>query len=151
MTRLPSPDWLGAPAAIPDVGAFMAARSRQADLIKPPGSLGRLEEVAVQLASLQGTSNPTANRIHITIFAADHGVVIEGVSPYPQTVTADMVRSFAEGGAAISNLARALGATLEVVDLGTVGDSGSVGGRVLRLPLGKGTCNLAVEAAMSEA
>ena len=151
MRRFASLDWLDAPVAIPDPDARLAARSRQADLIKPPGALGRLEEIAVHLASLQGTAHPSAERIHVTIFAADHGVVIEGVSAYPQSVTADMVRSFVEGGAAISNLARALGATLEVVDLGTVGDSDPVGDRVLRLSLGKGTCNLAVEAAMSEA
>lgn len=151
MTRPVSLDWLAAPATIPDLGARAAARSRQADLIKPPGALGRLEEIAVHLASLQGTPRPSAERVHITIFAADHGVAVEGVSPYPQSVTADMVRSFAEGGAAISNLARALGATLEVVDLGTVGDSGSPGDLVRRLPLGRGTRNLAVEAAMSEA
>ena len=144
-------DWLGAPAAIPDPEARLAARSRQANLIKPPGALGRLEEIAIHLAGLQGTARPSAERIHITIFAADHGVAVEGVSPYPQSVTADMVRSFAEGGAAIANLARALGATLEVIDLGTLGDSDGVGARVLRLPLGRGTCNFAVEAAMSEA
>ncbi len=150
MRQLASLDWLDAPAAIPDPDARLAARSRQANLIKPPGALGRLEEIAVHLACLQGTAHPSAERIHIAIFAADHGVAVEGVSPYPQSVTADMVRSFAEGGAAISNLARALGATLEVVDLGTVDDSGSLGDLVRRLHLGAGTRNLAVEAAMDE-
>jgi nicotinate-nucleotide--dimethylbenzimidazole phosphoribosyltransferase len=77
-----------------------------------------LEEIAVALAALQGTHEPAVDPCAITLFAADHGVAREGVSAYPQEVTGQMVRNFVAGGAAISVLARALGARLEVVDVG---------------------------------
>src|SRR5574340_1073050 len=77
-----------------------AALARQEQLTKPPGSLGKLEAIAVQLASLQGTDRPQMERVQISIFAADHGVAAEGVSAFPQAVTAEMVRNFARGGAA---------------------------------------------------
>lgn len=94
------------------------AAERQDRLTKPRGSLGRLEQVAIDLAALQG-ANDRAWRIWVTVFAGDHGVVAEGISAYPQAVTGEMLRNFVRGGAAISVLARELGAGLEVVDLGT--------------------------------
>ena len=97
-----------------------AAQARQQVLTKPPGSLGRLEALAVDLAGLQGRPLPRVDEVSISVFAADHGVAAEGVSAFPQAVTAEMVRNFSRGGAAISVLARHLGARLEVVNLGTV-------------------------------
>ncbi|MEW5755987.1 MAG: nicotinate-nucleotide--dimethylbenzimidazole phosphoribosyltransferase [Pseudomonadota bacterium] len=112
--------WLTQSAATIDQEAMSQASARQAQLTKPPGSLGRLEEFAIRLAGMQGNPRPTLERVHITVFAADHGIAAEGVSAFPQAVTAEMVRNFARGGAAISVLARTLGAPLEVVNCGTV-------------------------------
>jgi nicotinate-nucleotide--dimethylbenzimidazole phosphoribosyltransferase len=100
-----------------------AALARQAQLTKPAGSLGRLEQLAVELAGLQETERPRAMRAPIIIFAGDHGVVAQGVSAYPQEVTIAMMSNFASGGAAISVLARELGSRLEVVDAGTLAQS----------------------------
>ncbi|WP_132828616.1 nicotinate-nucleotide--dimethylbenzimidazole phosphoribosyltransferase [Pseudomonas aeruginosa] len=91
------------------------AAERQDRLTKPRGSLGRLEQVAIDLAALQGRERPSLERLWVTVFAGDHGVVAEGVSAYPQAVTGEMLRNFVRGGAAISVLARELGAGLEVV------------------------------------
>ena len=120
--------WWQAPIPAPDAAAHSAALVRQSRLTKPSGSLGRLESVAVQLAALQSCERPSLERVHIAVFAADHGVAAEGVSAFPQAVTGEMLRNFAAGGAAIAVLARELGATLEVVDLGTVNDIGPVEG-----------------------
>lgn len=85
---------------------------------KPPGSLGRLEELAVRIAVLQETLRPRLDRPHLITFAANHGVVEEGVSAYPRAVTAQMVANFRTGGAAISVLAREAGISHEVIDAG---------------------------------
>lgn len=119
-------EWLNQPAKPIDDDARSAAAARQAQLTKPPGSLGRLEELAVALAGMQGRERPAADRVQISIYAADHGVAAEGVSAFPQAVTGEMVRNFANGGAAISVLARALGAQLDVLHLGTVNDPGPI-------------------------
>ena len=88
---------------------------------KPPGALGRIEELAARIARIQGTLSPRADSCHLTIFAADHGIAAEGVSAFPQEVTRQMVATFLSGGAAASVFARALGATLSVVDAGVAG------------------------------
>ncbi|MEL6979257.1 MAG: nicotinate-nucleotide--dimethylbenzimidazole phosphoribosyltransferase [Pseudomonadota bacterium] len=88
---------------------------------KPPGSLGRIEALAAQLARLQGTLRPNADRCHLTIFAADHGMAAAGVSAFPQAVTRQMVMNFLEGGAAATVFARALGVEVGVVDAGVAG------------------------------
>lgn len=98
-----------------DTEASTSALTRQATLTKPPGSLGRLEELAVWLARWQGRSIPRLDRVEIVIFAGNHGVAAQGVSPYPPAVTAQMVGNFAAGGAAINQLARIAGAGLRVV------------------------------------
>src|SRR5258706_3430578 len=100
-----------------------SALARQGELTKPAGALGRLETLAVELASLQHTDRPSADRVPITIFAGDHGIAAQGVSAYPQEVTIAMMANFAGGGAAISVLARELGSQLEVVDAGTLAES----------------------------
>jgi nicotinate-nucleotide--dimethylbenzimidazole phosphoribosyltransferase len=125
-----------------------AARARQDTLTKPPGSLGDLETLVVRLAGWQHRECPTVERVHITVFAGDHGIAAEGVSAFPQTVTTEMLRNFARGGAAISVLARALGASFEVVNLGTVSP---IAGGVHDRWLGPGTASFAQDAAMSEA
>lgn len=133
-----------------DLAAMDQARARQQQLTKPAGSLGQLEDLAVQLAGLQGCERPTLERVAITIFAGDHGVVEEGISAYPQAVTGQMLRNFVGGGAAISVLARQLQATLDVVDLGTIDSELALPG-VRHLRLGAGTANFARQPAMTEA
>jgi nicotinate-nucleotide--dimethylbenzimidazole phosphoribosyltransferase len=92
------------------------ARARQATLTKPPGSLGMLEDIACFLAGWQA-DGPRAETIHILVFAGNHGVVRQGVSPFPAEVTAQMVANFEHGGAAINALAKAYGLTLKVTPL----------------------------------
>ncbi|MCW8919413.1 MAG: nicotinate-nucleotide--dimethylbenzimidazole phosphoribosyltransferase [Gammaproteobacteria bacterium] len=143
-------EWLQGPVASIDAAATAAAEARQGQLTKPPGSLGRLEQVAIRLAGMQGAEQPSLERLHIAVFAADHGVATEGVSAFPQEVTVAMIANFAHGGAAISVLANTLGATLEVVDVGAASESPAMPGVISRRA-GNGTSNLAKEAAMSEA
>ena len=143
-------DWLAAPVRTPDVASAQVALARQATLTKPPGSLGQLEAIAVQLASLQGREKPRAERVWIAVFAGDHGVAAEGISAFPQAVTGEMLRNFAHGGAAIAVLARELKATLEVVNLGTVNDPGDIPG-VRRHIIAASTENFCTAAAMTDA
>ncbi|WP_263146497.1 nicotinate-nucleotide--dimethylbenzimidazole phosphoribosyltransferase [Pseudomonas sp. RIT-PI-AD] len=142
-----SPYWWQAPSRPLDHAAGEAAQARQAQLTKPRGALGRLETLAIDLAAMQGCERPRLDRCHIAVFAGDHGVVAEGISAYPQAVTGEMLRNFVRGGAAISVLARSLGATLEVVDLGTALALEPLVG-VRHLGLGRGTANFARTAAM---
>jgi nicotinate-nucleotide--dimethylbenzimidazole phosphoribosyltransferase len=114
---------------------------------KPRGSLGRLEALAVRIAAIRGTVSPEPLRAAIVVAAADHGVAAEGVSAYPQEVTRQMLANFASGGAAISVLARAVGARLVVVDAGVVERFEHPVIRDLRL--GAGTLNAAAGPAMS--
>ena len=100
-----------------DEAAAEAVRARQRLLTKPPGSLGRLEDLAAWLACWQGRETPTLDRVEVLVFAGNHGVTAQGVSPYPPAVTAQMVANFAHGGAAINQLAAAAGATLRVIAL----------------------------------
>ncbi len=141
-------NWLARPCAALNETARTAALARQGQLTKPPGALGRLEDLAVQLAAWQGAEQPVMEQVHIAIFAADHGVAEEGVSLFPQAVTAEMVRNFARGGAAISVLARQLNATLEVVNLGTVSAVEPLDG-VRDERIAAGTANFARQPAMS--
>ncbi|TGN39316.1 nicotinate-nucleotide--dimethylbenzimidazole phosphoribosyltransferase [Marinobacter confluentis] len=136
------------PLPEPDLACIERAKARQDQLTKPRGSLGRLEQLAVELAGLQATDQPSADPVAITVFAADHGVCDEGVSAYPQEVTAQMIANFASGGAAISVLAKQLGASLEVVNLGTVGPVEDLPG-IRNEPIAPGTANLALTDAMS--
>ena len=106
------------PISTPSADFHQRALDRQLQLTKPPGSLGMLESLAIKLAAMQGRDQPQLNNIHISIFAADHGVAAEGVSAFPQAVTAEMVKNFAAGGAAVNVLARHLNAKFEIVDVG---------------------------------
>ena len=100
-----------------DAAAADAALSRQQALTKPPGSLGRLEELATWLARWQGRDIPHLERVTIAVFAGNHGVAARGVSAYPQAVTEQMVANFAGGGAAINQIAGLTGAELKVVPI----------------------------------
>jgi len=140
--------WWARLCAAPDADAERLARVRQGVLTKPPGSLGRLEDLAVWCAARQGTDRPGIERVWISVFAADHGVADEGVSAFPQAVTGEMVRNFVIGGAAIAVLARQLGARLDVVNLGTVNDPGEIPG-VHRVTIAPATANFCNAAAMT--
>ena len=142
-------EWLTRPVKSPDESHLTQAQQRQAQLTKPPGSLGQLETIAVRLAAMQGSQYPAVDNIQISVFAADHGVAAENVSAFPQVVTTEMVRNFARGGAAISVLAKQLNARLEVVDVGTVHDPGPLDG-VIAQRIAAGTANFSQQPAMSE-
>ncbi|WP_277021198.1 MULTISPECIES: nicotinate-nucleotide--dimethylbenzimidazole phosphoribosyltransferase [Paracoccus] len=100
-----------------DQTAADAAAARQAQLTKPPGSLGRLEDLAVFMAGWQGTDRPRLDRVQALVFAGNHGVTAQGITPFPPAVTAGMVANFDAGGAAINQLCRVAGADLGVVAL----------------------------------
>lgn len=102
---------------VADQGAADAARERQGNLTKPPGSLGRLEDLAIFMAGWRATDRPRIVRAQALVFAGNHGICAQGVNPYPQEVTAQMVGNFQAGGAAINQLCRANGADLSVIAL----------------------------------
>ena len=137
----------------PDAGgAGAAAEARLARLTKPPGSLGRLELLATRIAAITGRERPTLDARLIVVAAGDHGVVAQGVSPYPQSVTAQMVANFLGGGAAINVLADHAGARVRVVDAGVASElPGEVASdpALLRLGLGHGTADITTGPAMS--
>jgi nicotinate-nucleotide--dimethylbenzimidazole phosphoribosyltransferase len=141
-------EWINTPIATVNAQTQQAAQARQTQLTKPPGSLGRLEEIATLLAALQGTTQPNVQRVQITIFAGDHGIACEGVSAFPQSVTSQMIKNFAQGGGAINVLARTLNAQLEIINLGTVHDTAALT-NVKHYHLGQGTANFLHEPAMS--
>jgi nicotinate-nucleotide--dimethylbenzimidazole phosphoribosyltransferase len=126
-----------------------AARLRQNQLTKPTGALGRLEALAIELASLQHSDRPRADRVPVIVFAGDHGIAAQGVSAYPQEVTLAMMANFAAGGAAISVLARELASALEVVDAGTLAEA-SMPGIVTDKPR-RGSRDFSKEAALTAA
>jgi nicotinate-nucleotide--dimethylbenzimidazole phosphoribosyltransferase len=128
--------------------AMQAARERQDMLTKPAGSLGRLEELSIQLAGIQRKPLPSIKDKAVIVMAGDHGVVAEGVSAYPQEVTPQMVLNILSGGAAINVLARHAGARVVVVDMGVASDIPSADEKLIRRRVGSGTMNLAQGQAM---
>lgn len=124
------------------------AAERQTRLTKPPGSLGALEDVANRLAAIRRTLRPEVFRQRIYVVAADHGVVVEGVSAYPREVTAQMVHNFLRGGAAISVLARDCGIEVKVVDAGVDADFGDAPG-LIQAKVARGTSNFTRGPAMT--
>ncbi|WP_305789120.1 nicotinate-nucleotide--dimethylbenzimidazole phosphoribosyltransferase [Symbioplanes lichenis] len=148
MTPLESTLAAVAPA---DEQAMTAARELQDRLTKPAGSLGALEELSVRLAGLAGVCPPPLPEpAAIAVFAGDHGVHATGVTPWPQEVTAQMVANFVAGGAVVNALARQMGASIMVVDVG-VGIPLHGGDTLLDANIRRGTRNLAVEPAMTQA
>ena len=131
----------------PNSGARKKASERQDQLTKPRGSLGKLEEIAIWLAGVKGLAKPRVDDKVCLVFAADHGVVEEGVSAYPQEVTAQMFFNFLQGGAAINVLARQVGARMELVDIGVRADLDLEGVRSEKIR--PGTANMARGPAMS--
>lgn len=138
------------PIAAPSEPHRQAALHRQAQLTKPAGSLGELESLAVTLAGLQATNLPRIEQVCIAVFAADHGVCEEGISAFPQAVTGQMIANFVAGGAAISVMAKQLGAALEVINLGTVSPL-PIDDGVIDEHIAPGTGNLARQPAMTDA
>ncbi len=132
-----------------DVSAMRDAATRQAQLTKPAGALGVLEDASVILCGIQRTCPPTAMvRPAVAVFAGDHGVHAQGVSPWPQEVTVAMVENIRAGGAAVSVLARQAGATVYVVDVGVAADLES-GGALLDKKVARGTADLRTGPAMT--
>jgi len=130
-------------------GAMAQARARQDALTKPLGSLGRLEELSIQLAGIQGKPIPQIRNKAIITMAGDHGVVAEGVSAYPQEVTAQMVYNFLGGGAAINVITHQIGVRMIVVDMGVVTGL-EPNPQLLSRKVALGTQNMAQGAAMTK-
>lgn len=128
-----------------------AARARLEQLTMPHWALGRLMDLAEDLAGMTRSLRPTVERRAVVVMAGDHGVAAEGVSKYPQEVTLQMVYNFVNGGAGINALARVSGARVVVVDMGVAGDLGPLAaeGKILSRRIGAGTGNMAVGPAMS--
>jgi nicotinate-nucleotide--dimethylbenzimidazole phosphoribosyltransferase len=119
-------------------------------LTKPRGSLGRLEETGIRLCAMARTCPPPVPEpVTVAVFAGDHGVVAEGVTPWPQEVTAQMVANFCAGGAAVNVLARQMGARVLVVDAGVATPLATDAPDLWRRAVRPGTGNIAVESAMS--
>ncbi len=136
-----------------DPDAESAAREHHDRLTKPRGSLGRLEEIGIRLAAIAGVDPPPRPApAAVAVFAGDHGVIAEGVTAWPQEVTAQMVANFVTGGAAINVLARQHGASVTVVDVGVASDLAALGlhdPQLLHRNVCRGTANLGKEAAMT--
>jgi nicotinate-nucleotide--dimethylbenzimidazole phosphoribosyltransferase len=133
-----------------DPAAAQAAAVLHNQLTKPPGSLGQLENVGVQLSAIAGRCPPPVPEpVAVAVFAADHGVVAEGVTRWPREVTAQMVANFCAGGAAINVLARHTGAEVVVVDVGVATPIPSDTPGLLRRAVRPGTGDIAVAAAMT--
>lgn len=141
--------WWQQPVAAIHQDILDRAWDRQNQLTKPAGSLGQLEQISTAFAGWQGKLIPELDRVSICVFAADHGVAAEGVSAFPQAVTAEMIRNFSQGGAAIAVIARQQQADFSVVNLGTVSELETLPG-VISHSLGPGTNNFVKQAAMSD-
>lgn len=133
----------------PDSGAAAEARDRQERLTKPLGSLGALEDLGIRLAGISGTCPPPVPEpATVAVFAADHGVVASGVTPWPSEVTSQMIGNFCAGGAAINAIARQVGAEVVVVDVGVAGTV-EPAPALLRRKVRRGTGNIEHEPAMT--
>jgi nicotinate-nucleotide--dimethylbenzimidazole phosphoribosyltransferase len=132
-----------------DTDAMQMARERQNILTKPAGSLGRLEELSIQLAGMTANPQPIVEHKVVIVMAADHGVTREGVSAYPAEVTPQMVLNFLHGGAAINVLARQANAHVVVVDMGMAVNVDDPTSQLIQRSVGAGTANLAQGPAMT--
>jgi nicotinate-nucleotide--dimethylbenzimidazole phosphoribosyltransferase len=145
-------DAMGESVPRPDEDARSAARERQGRLTKPAGALGRLEELSIWLAGVQGAC-PTRpiERARVVIFAGDHGVARSGVSAYPPEVTGQMVRNFVAGGAAVNVLARIAGASVRVLDIAVDADLSDLPPDVTAHKVRRASGDISSEAALSRA
>lgn len=125
------------------------ARNRLDNLVKPKGSLGMLEEIAARIVGIKEQDRPSIDKKAVFVFAADHGVVAEGVSAYPQEVTSGMVKNFLSGVAAINALAKVAGALVYVVDIGVNGSIKEESPYLIKKKIRKGTGNITKGPAMS--
>ena len=135
----------------PDPKSRAAARARLEQLTMPHWALGRLMDLAEDLAGMTRSLRPPVERRSVVVMAGDHGVAAEGVSKYPQEVTPQMVYNFVNGGAGINALARVSGARVVVVDMGVAADLGPLAaeGKILSYRIGASTGNMAVGPAMT--
>jgi nicotinate-nucleotide--dimethylbenzimidazole phosphoribosyltransferase len=132
-----------------DAVAMAAADARQSRLTKPPGSMGRLEALGTQLAGVTGVCPPPVPEpVAVAVFAGDHGVHAQGVTPWPQEVTVQMVANVCAGGAVVNALARQVGADVVVVDVGVVGDAPRHD-RLTTAKVARGTSDLSAGPAMT--
>lgn len=138
------------PAVAPlDVVAMAAADARQARLTKPPGSMGRLEALGTQLAGITGVCPPPVPEpVAVAVFAGDHGVHAQGVTPWPQEVTVQMLANVCAGGAVVNALARQVGGDVVAVDVGVVGDA-PAHERLTTAKVARGTADLSAGPAMT--
>lgn len=141
-------DQLIAKVKAPADGIAEQAQAHIDNLTKPLGALGTLEELALRLAVIRGSATLTQPKPAVAVFAADHGVALDGVSPYPREVTAQMVLNFVAGGAGINVLARQAGAEVLVVDMGVDYDFDDMAG-LKQAKVARGTANLVEGPAMS--
>ena len=139
--------WLDATAPL-SASARGNAQAHQDQLTKPQGSLGRLESIAIELAAMQNTSKPQIKQPHMLVFAGDHGVVTQGVSAFPQSVTIAMLANFVNGGAAVATLCKQQGIQLSVINCGTA-ESCEHLTQITHKPIMAGTHDFSQQAAMS--
>lgn len=139
--------WLDATAQL-SAQTRHAAQAHQNELTKPQGSLGRLESVAIELAAMQNQLKPQINQPHMLIFAADHGIVAQGVSAFPQSVTIAMLANFVSGGAAVATLCKQQGIELSVINCGTATACEHLS-HITHNPIMPGTHDFSQQAAMS--
>jgi nicotinate-nucleotide--dimethylbenzimidazole phosphoribosyltransferase len=146
----PAEEALGIKATSSEREPPRAAEQRQAELTKPPGSLGRLESLALGLAAVQGREHPSCRAPSLLLFAGDHGIAEEGVSAYLPRATAQMVYQYLSGGAAVNVLCRQHGVALHVADVGVDHDFGAATG-LAHFKVRRGTRNFTREPAMTHA
>lgn len=139
--------WLDATAPL-SATIRQQAQAHQNQLTKPQGSLGRLESIAIELAAMQHTLKPHIHKAQMLIFAADHGIVAQGVSAFPQSVTIAMLANFVNGGAAVATLCKQQGIQLSVINCGTAERCEHLS-QIIHKPIMAGTHDFSQQAAMS--
>jgi len=139
--------WLDATAELSEP-TRQQAQVHQNQLTKPQGSLGRLENIAIELAAMQNTVKPQIHTPHMLIFAGDHGIVAQGVSAFPQSVTIAMLANFVNGGAAVATLCKKQGIVLNVINCGTANACEHLA-NIIHQPIMAGTHDFSQQAAMS--
>ena len=139
--------WLNTTAQL-SASAQQQAQAHQNQLTKPQGSLGRLETVAIHLAAMQNTVKPQIHQPHMLVFAGDHGIVAQGVSAFPQSVTIAMLSNFVNGGAAVATLCKQQGIELSVINCGTAHPCEHLA-NIIHQPIMAGSHDFSQQAAMS--